>query len=97
LQVALKHRLPKPLRHFRIPARFAFIRNPGNDVHTTTTTKNTFKKILSVPHTTCCDGCARDAEQNRYEKRVCSVINSFIVITVFSEKKRSQTKTGCHL
>jgi len=31
MQVDLEHRLPKHLRYFRVLARFAFIRNPGND------------------------------------------------------------------
>jgi len=32
-----EHRLPKPQSYFRVLESFAFIRNPGNDVYTTTT------------------------------------------------------------
>jgi len=49
--------LHKPLRDFRVPVRFAFIRNPGNDASPL--------QLLSVHHNPACDGCTSDAEENR--------------------------------
>jgi len=56
MQAALEHRLPKPLRYFRVLlARFAFNGNRGNE------------KLSSVYHNPSCDGvcCTRDAEEKR--------------------------------
>jgi len=57
LSAALEHKLPKPLRYFRVLARMAFIRKPGNDASPL--------QFPSVHHNSSCDGCARDTKENR--------------------------------
>jgi len=52
--------IPKPLKYFRVLARFAFIHNPGND--------SSPQQLPSIHHNPACDGCARDAEENRMRK-----------------------------
>jgi len=61
-EVVLEHRLPKPLRYFYVLARFAFFRNPGSDASQL--------QLPSVHHNPSCDGCTRDAEENRMRKKV---------------------------
>jgi len=53
LLAAVEHRLPKPLRYVRVLARFTFIRNPGNDVYTTTIAFCSSQSLLWRMRTWC--------------------------------------------
>jgi len=54
--------LPKPLRHFHISARFAFL--------TALVMMFATLHLPSVHHNTAGDGCAHDAEENKMRKEI---------------------------